>query len=108
MLNNDYKIAIYQVTQGIAATLRGKNDFFFDVHYLGAGKVTAKEVAAAHKKDLAVENKYGVHFINYWVDEKSGTVMCLSQAKDSSAVIKTHAAAHGLLPAYVLKVKQGE
>jgi len=35
-------------------------------------------------------------------------VMCLSQAKDSNAVIKTHAEAHGLLPAYVLKVKQGQ
>src|SRR5580698_5448838 len=41
-------------------------NLYMDVHHLGPGKVTYKAVAAAHKKDLAVEGKYGVHFINYW------------------------------------------
>ena len=80
---------------------------FIDVHHLGAGKVTAKQVAAAHQKDLAAEGKNDVSFINYWVDEKNGVVMCLSEASDSSSVINTHKEAHGLLPASVLKVKQG-
>ncbi len=99
---------IYQVTDGTAATSKGQNNFFLDVHYLGAGNVSAKDVAEAHKKDLAVESKHGVNFINYWVDEKNGVVMCLSQAQDSASVISTHKEAHGLLPAYVLKVKQGD
>jgi hypothetical protein len=81
---------IYEVTDGTAADLTNQENFFLDVHYLGAGKVTAKDVAAAHQKDLAVENKYGVNFINYWVNEKEGVVMCLSQAKDSTSVINTH------------------
>ncbi len=34
--------------------------------------------------------------------------MCLSEAPDSNAVKQAHKEAHGLLPAYVLKVKQGE
>jgi len=99
---------IYEVTEGTAADVTNQENYFLDVHYLGAGKVTASDVAAAHKKDLAVENKYGVNFINYWVDEKEGVVMCLSQAKDSSSVINTHKEAHGLIPAYVLEVKPGE
>ena len=99
---------IYEVSDGVVSSLKGENSFFLDVHYLGAGKVTAKDVEAAHQKDLATQNKFGVNFINYWVDEKTGVVMCLSQAKDSGSVIKTHEAAHGLLPAYVVKVKQGE
>jgi hypothetical protein len=99
---------IYQVTSGEEAALTGKNSYFLDVHYLGAGKVTAKDVAAAHQKDLAVQHKYGVNFINYWVDEKNGVVMCLSQAKDSTSIIHTHQEAHGLLPAAIMKVKQGE
>lgn len=99
---------VYKVSVGTEAAMNGDKNLFLDVHELGAGKVTVSDVAAAHQKDIAVQKKYGVNFINYWVDEKSGTVMCLSQAKDSNAVIKTHAAAHGLLPAYVLKVKQGE
>ncbi|MEO8412666.1 MAG: DUF4242 domain-containing protein [Ginsengibacter sp.] len=99
---------IYQVTDGHASSLNNQKNFFLDVHYLGAGNVSAKDVAGAHAKDLAVEKKYGVNFINYWVDEKNGVVLCLSQANDSAAVIKTHKEAHGLIPAYVLKVKQGK
>jgi uncharacterized protein Usg len=99
---------IYMVTQGQAAALKGRNDFFLDVHEFGAGNVSAKDVAAAHQKDLAVEKKYGVNFINYWVDEKDGVVMCLSQAKDSTSIINTHKEAHGLVPAEVSKVKQGQ
>ncbi len=99
---------IYRVTDGQAAAMKGKKNLYLDVHYLGAGKVTAKDVAEAHKKDLAVEGKYGVNLINYWVDEKAGTVMCLAQAKDSMDLINTHREAHGLLPAQVMKVKQGQ
>ena len=55
-----------------------------------------------------MEKKYGANFINYWVNEKEGVVMCLSQAKDSSAVIQTHKEAHGLLPDEIMQVKQGQ
>jgi hypothetical protein len=99
---------IYPVTEGLEAAAKGKKDLYLDVHYLGAGKVTAKDVEAAHEKDLAVQKKYGVNLINYWFDEKEGVVMCLAQAKDSAALIKTHKEAHGLVPAFVSKVKQRE
>ncbi|MEO5591075.1 MAG: DUF4242 domain-containing protein [Chitinophagaceae bacterium] len=99
---------IYLVTDGDEAKLKGQKALFLDVHHLGAGKVTAKDVAAAHKKDLAVQGKYGVNLINYWVDEKEGIVMCLAQASDSSALIKTHKEAHGLIPDAVMKVRQGQ
>ena len=99
---------IYAVTDGSASALTKEKNFFLDVHYLGAGNVSASAVEDAHKKDLAVQHKHGVNFINYWVDEKTGTVICLSQAKNSTSVIQTHKEAHGLIPATILKVKQGE
>jgi hypothetical protein len=98
---------IYPVTGGAEAALKGNKNLYLDVHYLGAGKATTADVAAAHQKDLQVEKKYGVNLINYWFDEKDGVVMCLAEAKDSNALIKTHKEAHGLLPAQVMKVKQG-
>ena len=98
---------IYLVEAGTEATLTGKNNLFLDIHYLGAGKVSVKDVAAAHEKDLAVEKKYGANFINYWVNEKEGVVMCLVEAKDSTALINTHKEAHGLLPDKIYRVKQG-
>jgi hypothetical protein len=93
----------YPVTEGTEAALKGKKNLFLDIHYLGAGKVTAKDVAAAHEKDLAAQQKHGVNFINYWVDEKEGVVMCLSEAKDSNSIIETHKEAHGLLPFFRFK-----
>lgn len=80
---------------------------YLDVHHLGAGKVTPEAVAGAHAKDLAVEGKYGVHFINYWVDTASGDVYCLSTAPDTMAIRKTHGEAHGLLPAETFAVTGG-
>jgi len=99
---------IYPVTSGTEAALTGKKSLFLDIHYLGAGNVSAKDVAGAHEKDLAVQEKYGVNLVNYWVNEKEGVVMCLAEAKDSTSLIKTHKEAHGLLPAKVFKVKQGK
>lgn len=99
---------IYKVSDGQEALLKGTNNLYLDIHELGPGNVTAAAVAAAHKKDLAVQQKYGVNFINYWVDEKNGRVLCLSQAPDSSAVINTHREAHGLIPVSVVKVEQGQ
>src|SRR5207249_422087 len=99
---------VFQVTSGKEEALEGKDNLYLDIHELGAGKVSAKDVAEAHKKDLAVQKKYGVNLINYWVDEKNGTVMCLAQAPDSTALINTHKEAHGLIPLSVAQVKQGQ
>lgn len=99
---------VQPVSSGKEAAASTNPTFFLDIHQLGAGNVTAKAVADAHLKDLAVQGKYGVNFINYWVDEKSGAVMCLSEAKDASSVINTHKEAHGLIPVEVHPVKQGQ
>lgn len=99
---------VHKVSDGHEVPAIANANMYLDVHQLGAGKVTAKDVADAHIKDLAAEDKYGVNFINYWVDEKSGTVMCLSNAKTPEAVVNTHKEAHGLIPVEVHTVKQGQ
>lgn len=99
---------VYSVTDGEAAAIKDSKNLFLDIHYLGAGKVTAKAVEDAHKKDLATQGQYKVNFINYWVNEKDGVVMCLSEAKDSTDVVNTHKHAHGLIPDRIIKVKQGQ
>lgn len=99
---------VSMVSDGPEAVIKDANSLYLDIHYLGAGKVTAADVAGAHEKDLALQESYGVNFINYWVDEKIGTVMCLSEAHDPQAIVSTHKAAHGLVPDKVHKVSQGE
>jgi len=99
---------VLEVTGGTEAPEKHKGHYFIDVHELGAGNVTAADVAAAHEKDLKKQAKHGVNFINYWVDEKRGIVVCLSQAAKASDVADTHKEAHGLLPASIAPVKQGQ
>jgi len=95
---------VYPVASGQAATRTGDKPLYLDLHHLGAGKVTASAVAEAHQKDLQVEAQYGVRFLNYWVDEANGTVLCLSEAPNPDAVRETHRHAHGLLPDSIVPV----
>ena len=99
---------IYMVDAGKESSEVNGANYFLDIHHLGAGKVTAGDVAAAHQKDLAVEKKYGVNFINYWVNEKDGVVVCFSQAPDPNAIVQTHKEANGLVPDEIEQEKQGQ
>jgi hypothetical protein len=85
----------------VAPPAAGKK-LYLDVHELG--KVSAKDVAEAHKKDLATEGKYGVDYKAYWVDEKNGKVYCLSEAPNAEAAVATHKEAHGLVPKTIMEV----
>ena len=97
---------ILPVISGQATTTpaTGSKILFLDVHDLGAGNVTAQAVADAHQKDLQTEDRFGVHFLNYWVDETNGKVLCLSEAPNPEAIRETHRHAHGLLPDLIVQV----
>lgn len=99
---------IHEVKSGQEAAMAGNMKMYLDIHNLGKGKVTANAVAQAHKKDLLVQDKYNVSFINYWVDEKNGFVYCLSQSPGPDAIVETHTEAHGLVPQSVMEVTQGK
>src|SRR5262245_52320274 len=81
---------------------KAKQRLYLDVHELG--KVSAADVAAAHKKDLATQRKHGVAFKSYWVDEKEGKVYCLAEAPSADALAETHKEAHGLVPKTIMEV----
>jgi hypothetical protein len=80
---------------------------YLDRHDLGPGKVTAKDVAAAHQKDLAVQAKHKARFLNYWFDEATGTVTCLVEAPSSQDAVAAHKEAHGLVPDAIDEVIEG-
>jgi hypothetical protein len=84
----------------------GAVPLFMDIHQKVEG-LTADAVAAAHQQDLAVQARYGVRFIRYWYDEKTGKVFCLSEAPSPEAVASVHRAAHGLLADEVVQVNEG-
>ena len=79
---------------------------FMDIHHKVEG-LTPEAVAAAHQQDLAVQARYGVRFIRYWYDERTGKVFCLSEAPTADAVSEVHREAHGLIADEVVQVAEG-
>jgi hypothetical protein len=80
---------------------------FMDVHNQLPEGATAKDVAGAHEADLKVQDRYGVRYLNYWVDENSGKVFCLVDAPDADAAHTVHREAHGLVADEIYPVTQG-
>ncbi len=77
-----------------------------DIHRKVEG-LTAEAVTAAHQADLAIQARYGVRFIRYWYDEKTGKVFCLSDAPSPEAMQAVHREAHGLLADEIIPVAEG-
>ena len=86
---------------------KGGMKLFLDHHHAGPGKVTADAVGEAHKKDLATQDKHGVNFLSYWVDEADGNVFCLVEGPSADAVKAAHKEAHGMVPDKVSEVTPG-
>jgi len=66
--------------------------------------VTAADLAAAHLRDLEVQDRFGVRFVTYWFEEEAGCGFCLIEGPDKDAVEAAHRAAHGMLPSNVVEV----
>jgi len=88
-------------------TRRPGKKLFLDVHHLGAGKVSAADVAGAHQKDLATQGKHDARYLNYWFDAAEGTVVCLVEAPSAEAALAVHREAHGLMPDAIDEVVEG-
>ena len=76
---------------------------FMDIHD-GLGDATPEEIAAAHARDLAVQDKHGVRFLTYWFNDPAGHVFCLVDAPDRESAVACHKEAHGLLPHKMVEV----
>jgi class 3 adenylate cyclase len=69
-------------------------------------KVTAADIAAAHLKDLEVQGRYGVLFLNYWFDEVRQHAFCLASGPDRTAVESAHRESHGMIPTQVINIDE--
>lgn len=75
-----------------------------DIHEIPGG-VSAEDVAKAHAQDIAVQDKYGVSYHKYWVNEKEGKIFCLCHAPNAEAAKQVHREAHGLVAEKVIQVE---
>ena len=77
---------------------------FMDRH--DAVEATPQEIAQMHLQDVAVQGKYGVRYVSYWVDEVGKSAFCLVEAPSIERAISVHREAHGAIPSAVIPVNQ--
>jgi hypothetical protein len=80
---------------------------FMDVHENLPEGATATDVAKAHAADVETQDKYGVNYIRYWVNDQEGKVFCLVEAPDAETAITVHREAHGLVADRIHEVQEG-
>jgi class 3 adenylate cyclase len=77
---------------------------YMDIHEIPGG-VSAEDVAKAHAEDVKLQDKYGVSYHKYWVNEKAGKIFCLCHAPNAEAAKQVHREAHGLVAEKVIQVE---
>lgn len=80
---------------------------YMDVHHELPEGATFDDVAGAHEADLRTQDRFGVHYLRYWVDESAGQVFCLVEAPDAEAASAVHREAHGLVADEIHLVREG-
>jgi AraC-like DNA-binding protein len=78
---------------------------YMDIHLLK--DVSVEDVRKAHLQDLAVQEKYGVTYHQYWINEAEGTVYCLMEGPDKESCEATHREANGITACQIVEIEGG-
>ena len=83
---------------------------FMDLHKASDYEIkpTVEEIRRNHIADLEVQHKYGVKFLQYWINEDAGLVFCLMEAPDKESCAAVHQEAHGNMPCNVIELQGGD
>jgi class 3 adenylate cyclase len=75
---------------------------FMDRHDMRGA--TAENIAEAHRRDLEIQDKYGVKYMTYWYDPERSTGFCLVDAPDAETAACVHREAHGQIASEIIAV----
>src|SRR6516225_2365823 len=75
---------------------------FMDRHDMRGA--TAENIAEAHRRDLEIQDKYGVKYMTYWYDPERSTGFCLVDAPDAETAAHVHREAHGQIASEIIAV----
>jgi class 3 adenylate cyclase len=77
---------------------------YIDIHD-AHGPISAEDLAKAHAADVEVQQKYGVKYLKYWVNESCGKAFCLVDAPNPEAANRVHREAHGMVAEKIIEVE---
>lgn len=79
---------------------------YMDIHILDGG-FTMEYGRKAHLEDLAIQEKYGVKYLQYWYNEETRTVYYLMEGPDKESCVATHREAARYTECQIMEVKGG-
>jgi AraC-like DNA-binding protein len=69
--------------------------------------ITIEDIKKAHMADLSVQEKYGVKYHQFWLNQKAGTLFCLTEGPDMKTCEMVHRLAHGNVACAMTEVEPG-
>ena len=76
---------------------------YMDLHR-GLTGVSREDAEHAHHLDEQVQDKYGVKYHKFWLNEETGTIFCLVEAPNKEACAHVHEEAHGMKACEIIEV----
>jgi len=81
---------------------------YMDFHKLGNEAFAVDDFHKAHDEDLAVQERFGVFELKYWVDVEAKTLFCLTRAPNKEACNEVHKNSHGNTACNIIEVSDNE
>lgn len=81
---------------------------YMDFHKLETSDISLEELHKTHAEDLAIQGKYGVFELKYWVNLEAKNLFCLVQGPNKEACNEVHKQSHGNTPCNIIEVSEDE
>ena len=69
--------------------------------------LTIEDIKKGHIADLAIQEKYGVKYHQFWLNQEAGTLFCLTEGPDMKTCEMVHRLAHGNVACAMIEVESG-
>ncbi|KAA3616607.1 MAG: DUF4242 domain-containing protein [Calditrichaeota bacterium] len=81
---------------------------YMDIHTVDSETFTVEDVVKAHMQDLAIQERFGVTQIKYWVNVEAKTLFCLMDGPNKKACNMVHKESHGNTACNIIEVSDDE
>jgi len=81
---------------------------YMDIHTVDSDDFSVEDVVKAHMEDLAIQERFGVIQIKYWVNVEAKTLFCLMEGPDKEACNEVHKESHGNTACNIIEVSDDE
>jgi class 3 adenylate cyclase len=75
---------------------------YLDIHDVPG--VMPGDAERAHNLDLHIQDKHGVNYVKYWLNQEQGKIFCLCTAPNAEAASIVHREAHGMAATRIMEV----